>query len=533
MPITSGMQAIRRTRRMHSAIQCILSRRSRILHHRSALVMPLSTNRELTLQPLSALEEATTSSSSHYLATVVAAILAGVSLLSPLSSSSKCEEETGKKLRKCGEWCATAPGETPCRMDATIVPCKGDKYCQTTAGLWSLFALGPKTKPRPVSCELYKAGLVYPVGSVPCDPACWTPEFNPKRHPAPTGLGVFCRPGMCSPGAMPNPECGKGLGTLQCPCNWFGSECPNDWVPVRILEKSTFGGWQQITLQMDVDEWETVVQDYRPGSMVRLHHLKGGTLYEMACPVASYQTPGHLEILVAPPDPALHPQARHVAELLRRKVAVVDNLYVNPVISGFTNGRHTYLMNSIQHSNNKKVQDLVLLSTGTDIAAVLPTLEAVVARNKKNADHPVRVHLYHGVRNLQNLPYLDRLEELVQTGMVELTLIQSRPRGSNATNAIISTHPGVHAALHRGETVRRHAESTVILAQKKIYVQDIFQHDLQSKSLKNMAVVVSGRSELIDSVRNLLLLKCREECREEKENNQWMKERLFLNIRPR
>lgn len=52
----------------------------------------------------------------------------------------------------------------------------------------------------------------------------------------------------------------------------------------------------------------------------------------MACAVASCQTPGQLEILLAPPDPALHPQVRHVVELLQSKIAAVDNLCVNPVM---------------------------------------------------------------------------------------------------------------------------------------------------------------------------------------------------------
>jgi hypothetical protein len=278
---------------------------------------------------------------------------------------------------------------------------------------------------------------------------------------------------------------------------------------VRILEKSTFGGWQQITLQMDVDKWETVVQDFRPGSIVCLHHLRGDTLHKMACAVASHQTPGQLEILVAPPNPALHPQVRHVAELLRREITAVDNLCINPVISGFHNGTHTCLMDSIEQSNsngnNNKVQDLILLSTWTGVAAILPTLEAVMARNKKNADHPVQIHVHHGARDLHHSPCSDRLEELVQTGMVKLMLIQSCPCRSNATNVTILTHPGVHAALQQGEMVRRRVESTLVSAQKKMHVQDMFQRDLQSMSSQNMAVVVCGRAELIDGVRNLLL----------------------------
>jgi hypothetical protein len=150
-------------------------------------------NREFALEPLSALKKATTTSTSHcFLRTVVAAVLAGVSLPLAVSSSSKRDKETGKKNRHCGEWCAAVPGKTPCLMDALTVPCKG-KHCQTTAGLWSLFALGPKTKPRPVSCKLHKAGLAHPVGAGLCVlPACLTPKINPLRHPAPTGLGVFC-----------------------------------------------------------------------------------------------------------------------------------------------------------------------------------------------------------------------------------------------------------------------------------------------------------------------------------------------------
>lgn len=136
-------------------------------------------------------------------------------------------------MRMCGEWCAKVPYDTPCRLDQKYRPCR-DSWCQTKAGLWNAYILGPRNKLRPVSCDLYKLGAGYPLGATPCDASCLIPEVRKQRYPQPTGFGILCKPGTCIPGASPHHHktCpNAALGDLQCPCNWFGSECENDWLP--------------------------------------------------------------------------------------------------------------------------------------------------------------------------------------------------------------------------------------------------------------------------------------------------------------
>jgi hypothetical protein len=135
-----------------------------------------------------------------------------------LLSEEKSPNITTTSDRVCGKWCAHAatPADTPCIMNKQIIPCRGE-YCRTTAGLWSLFAMGSMKKKRVVPCELYAAGAGYPIGGVPCDPACLIDEIKAERYPAPTGYGVMCKPGTCIPAASSRSKCGEGLGLLQCP----------------------------------------------------------------------------------------------------------------------------------------------------------------------------------------------------------------------------------------------------------------------------------------------------------------------------
>eukprot|EP00581_Thalassiosira_minuscula_P001889 CAMPEP_0183747304 /NCGR_PEP_ID=MMETSP0737-20130205/67194_1 /TAXON_ID=385413 /ORGANISM="Thalassiosira miniscula, Strain CCMP1093" /LENGTH=516 /DNA_ID=CAMNT_0025983013 /DNA_START=766 /DNA_END=2313 /DNA_ORIENTATION=+ len=348
------------------------------------------------------------------------------SKIASCEESSKLESKPLDKIRTCGDWCATASDEsTPCLMDESKVPCR-DTYCTTTAGLWNLFVL-PRSQ-RPVSCDMYKAGIAYPVGAKPCDAACLIPEVWPERYPLPTGLGVFCRPGTCSPGATPDPKCPEKFGTLQCPCNWFGSECSDDRVPVTRVDRQWGGSGRgqrseeeqqllKVTLHVSEEQWKTVVRDWRPGGVVRLHYLptssssssssskKGDTtapaatdtthLYEMACALSAHDTIGQLQILVAPPDPSMRPEVRRVAELLRSFSSSSDDddnnniqqqghklsgLYVNPSISGFYNGRYEFLMDVLWNNDDpetrssssplssSKTQDLVFVSSGAGLA---------------------------------------------------------------------------------------------------------------------------------------------------------------------
>jgi hypothetical protein len=135
-----------------------------------------------------------------------------------LLSEEKTPNLTTTSDRVCGKWCAHAatPADTPCIMNKKIIPCRGE-WCRTTAGRWSLYAMGSMKKKRVVPCELYSAGVGYPIGGIPCDPACLIDEIKTERHPAPTGYGLLCKPGTCIPASSSRSKCGEGLGLLQCP----------------------------------------------------------------------------------------------------------------------------------------------------------------------------------------------------------------------------------------------------------------------------------------------------------------------------
>ena len=515
------------------------------------------------------------------------------------------------KTRMCADWCASVNDEsTPCRMDESIVPCKG-KHCQTTCGLWNLFVLPQKN--RPVTCEMYKSGLAYPIGAKPCDPKCLIPEVSPRRYPEPTGLGVFCRPNTCSPGATPNPKC-PNFGKLQCPCNWFGSECSDDWVPIQRLDRQWIGGEEgkegdggrllKVTLHLPTDQWKTLIKDWRPGGILRLHyspskkrrkehdanskkkqHAEDEThrLYEMSCAVASANTPGQLDILVAKPDPSMRPEVRKIAELLRSTSKSsssfhVQDLYANPSISGFFNTRYEYLLQVFdKHNNNRvltssspKINNLVFVSSGAGLAGVLPAVEAIVFnKDDRNKSHLASagdkedhgndivdtVHLFHQVCDYSQLPYKDRIERLLETGKVKLTLIETSPTSSrNNKISMPSSHiasgtehgcddgggcPLVIAALERGlkakEEVTMRLKSTngtrMTPTTKKVYVQDVFFHDIEHEdqhvSLASTAVVVCGHLQIMNDMQNKL-----SKSRQMKgiSLDDWMHERFFLNI---
>lgn len=327
-----------------------------------------------------------------------------------LSATARNNTTSMSNLRLCGRWCATAtdPETTPCRIDRRLMPCKG-RYCQTTAALWKMSMLGPPEERR-VSCDTYKAGMAYPKGGVPCDARCLVPEVNPRRYPLPTGVGVLCRPGTCRPAASPWHDARSDLGILQCPCNWFGSECTDTVQPLQRLRKTTIaagggGEGRLVRLQLWIrDPHNRILADDRPGSVVRLQHVvhndnrtsdnnmddKSSSapprplppqVFEMACAVAHRErqaddkTTTLVEVVLTQPSPDLHPHVRQLTERLRalpdgtHEIATATTssfssttgtaedpadflrkVYANPVISGFYNSHYQFLMDHL-HDN--------------------------------------------------------------------------------------------------------------------------------------------------------------------------------------
>ena len=400
------------------------------------------------------------------------------------------------------------------------MPCRG-QWCTTTCELWDLFVLGPDDKRRPVSCDMYKSGMAYPRGAQLCDESCLIPEIRSTRYPAPTGYGIMCRPHTCAPAATPLPHVGPALGELQCPCNWFGSECTNDWIPIQEIRKEQqrqYGPHLQfVTLKLDPNGWNTVIQDYRPGGVIRITQLDDkGIPQEMACALAGFDTPGELQLWMArPPDEdassSLRPEPRLVADRLWNLKASgpVSNLYVNPTISGFFNGKYQYLMEYLKE--HEEISHVVLLATGAGLGGALSAVEAIVAanNNKKNIScKPIQIYVYYGLRNLDHLPCRNRLEQLASTGAIQLTLVVSGDPENNIDGQMKNLSVELQTAVERGiasgklKPVKKMAD--FMSSSSRPYTQHVVGLDFSSKNgrlrgapLENTIFIDCGRVELL------------------------------------
>lgn len=435
-------------------------------------------------------------------------LLMGIGSAPQMEAASSESLSTEKQHPVCGQWCAS-PSNTnmKCNMDPEIIPCQRE-WCNTTCKLWDLFVLGPDDKRRPVSCNMYAAGSAYPRGAEICDKNCLIPEIRTDRYPAPTGYGIMCRPNTCAPAATPLVNVGVALGTLRCPCNWFGSECTNDWTPVqKVIKGKRWGALEFITLLLDKKDWKRVLEHYRPGGVIRIVHLDpNGTPQEMACALAGFETEGELTFLTSPPDPSLRPEPRQVAERLRamKTTSIVSNLYVNPSISGFFNGNYTYLLEFLRDNDN--ITRLVILSSGAGLGGALSAIDAVIRENRKRRN-PIEIHLYYGLRNLVHLPFRDRLEQLALSGVIQLTLVVTDcpDWDEQQLKNVPST---IRASVERGEAAGK-LTPTVEMEQflsnvSRPYTQHVVGLDLSSSggllknvSFKDTVFITCGRVEIL------------------------------------
>lgn len=466
--------------------------------------------------------------------------------MSVTSADDSSSTETSDDHPVCGQWCASHSIDktTKCRMDQSIMPCR-DPWCTTTCDLWNLFVLGDDDKRRPVSCALYASGMGYPRGAQVCNEDCLIPEIRKERYPAPAGYGIMCRPGTCAPAATPLKNVGKALGELQCPCNWFGSECTDNWIPVERVEKGEpIGLLEFVTLKLDVKSWKEVLEDYRPGGVVRIVHLDPNTNIpqEMACALAGgFETPGELTFLMAPPDQSLRPEPRQVADRIRamppNKSKPVSNLYVNPSISGFFNGNYDYLMDYIRKKQGTPIRRMIILSSGAGLGGALSAVDAVVrensANNKETGKPPIEIYLYYGLRNLEHLPYRERLEQLVASGDIRLTLVVS---GCPDISAQLkhAPSPEIEQAVQRGETSGKllpidSMKEFLSKQGSRPYTQHVVGLDLssqegllQSASFEETIFITCGRVEMLHDTGAIL--------RALSGNSELVSEHIFTNI---
>ena len=436
----------------------------------------------------------------------------------------------------CGEWCATAPNpsQQACRMDTRRVGCQGE-HCITTAALWKWFVLTPRhARPR-IPCQLYSDGKAYPVETEPCSIHCLIPEIRKERYPGPTGLGLLCQKNSCRPAAT---------GCLECPCNWFGSDCPDDWVPIRRIRRRRLADYlDHVTIGVDVDHWNAIVKNRLAGGVVRINTQDPATqeVYELVCAVAKCDIPGEIEFLVSQPDPSLRWEVRKIADLLRanelttttKKSAAPNDdgewstvkpdvpLFVNPIISAFYNQQYDYLMDTIHSAttgnqeavdNEEAVKQIVIVTTGSGLSGALSAIDML--RPLVGGDNGLRIHVYHGLRDVQHLPYRETLQELVQSNIIQLTLVTSNNNNNNRSGGE-DERDEIDRAVQRGTSIQKALQEEKN-KDHKIYVQHVMESDWRTATanqersndtllpLKNTGFVVCGHLPVMNETRAIV-----------------------------
>ena len=443
------------------------------------------------------------------------------------------QNTTTQQIPLCGEWCATAPNpnQQACRMDTRRVGCQGE-HCITTAALWTWFVLTPRhARPR-IPCQLYSDGKAYPVETEPCSIHCLIPEIRKERYPGPTGLGLLCQKNSCRPAAT---------GCLECPCNWFGSDCPDDWVPIRRIRRRRLADYlDHVTIGVDVDHWNAIVKNRLAGGVVRINTQDPATqeVYELACAVAKCDIPGEIEFLVSKPDPSLRWEVRKIADLLRANELTKQShgapkdgewspvkpdvpLFVNPIISAFYNQQYDYLMDTIKSAttenqeavdNEEAVKQIVIVTTGSGLSGALSAIDML--RPLVGGDNGLRIHVYHGLRDVQHLPYRETLEELVKSNVIQLTLVTSN-KSSGGKNESVSMRDEIDRAVQRGNRIQKALQEEKN-KDHKIYVQHVMESDWRTAGankersndsllpLKNTGFVVCGHLPVMNETRAIV-----------------------------
>lgn len=431
-------------------------------------------------------------------------------------------------IQQCGPWCAEEAPTTACRIDETIVRCQGDFYCTTTCALWNRLILqdpllgGQGTKKPSVTCAMFKRFDGFAGGSEmaePCDISCLLPEIRPGRYPAPTGLGLNCQKGTCLPVSSALADILPEVpAKLECPCNWFGSDCPDDWFPIKTIHHTAsfgsdpFNAVVATTLTLSKEDWRQVTAGHQPGGVIRLVHRDPDNwnhtnpehtrALEQPYALAFALEEGELQILTAPPDKSLHIQARSVAERVRSLPSgpiTGGNLYVNPTIAGFFNSQWNFLLPFLDETPG--IENVVLLSTGAGLSGTVSAVQTLLKRSTK-------IHLYHGVRRIQDLPFQDYLQEV--QSQIYLTVVESQPPADSNLGKYAS---GIASAVTRGREQRKLlagdslGAGTGMDSGGKLYVQDVVEGELSQGrlSFERSVFVACGRLALLEETKDMLV----------------------------
>lgn len=410
---------------------------------------------------------------------------------------------------------------------------------------------------RPLTCAQFIRGSAYPKGGMLCPDECLVAEIKANRYPAPTGLGLLCAPGTCDPAVQSRyrgtaKASELGLASLECPCNWFGSDCPDDWVQITaVLRKERLGDFETTVFAVSAEGWRKVMAQHRPGGVVRCQAPSasawGDRPLEAAWALANDAETGvvgELEVLTGPPEEHYH---RTVTELSFRVRAlpvgpIADGkgpMYINPSVSGFFNKQYIFLLDAL--AADATVEHVVMIATGTGLSGVRTAI-AKLLRDRPMSIRNLTVHLYYGLRDARHLPYRTLLASWASGGGLEMTVaISSKDQAANEAD-----EPGLAAAIERGAALKRLAKSEALhteggkalqaaLPSGKLYAQHLLGLDLaagplarRGATLANSAVVICGRVELLLDAEAILGMAC--EGRATAGCGELMKQRVFMNI---
>eukprot|EP00747_Dinoflagellata_sp_TGD_P194630 gnl/TRDRNA2_/TRDRNA2_62279_c0_seq2.p1 gnl/TRDRNA2_/TRDRNA2_62279_c0~~gnl/TRDRNA2_/TRDRNA2_62279_c0_seq2.p1 ORF type:complete len:428 (-),score=65.90 gnl/TRDRNA2_/TRDRNA2_62279_c0_seq2:453-1736(-) len=351
--------------------------------------------------------------------------------------------ETGRgagtsAVPKCGPWCAGTEldANTPCSIDTELMPCAGEYWCTSTCTLWNTSILqAATTTTRPLTCEQFIRTSAYPKGGEVCKEECLLAELRPNRYPAPTGLGFLCAPGTCDPAVQNRynntfKASELGLAVLECPCNWFGADCTDDWVEIiEVLRKERLGDFETSVFKVSDEDWHKVMKDHRPGGVVRVQAPStsawGNRPLEQPYALANDKESGvvgEIEVLTGPPETAYFSTVTQMAFRVRTlPVGPINDgkgkLFINPSVAGFFNKHYMFLMDAL--AADPSVEHVVMIATGAGLSGVRTAIAKLLREGGR------KLHLFYGLRDVRHLPYRELLAGWATEKGLALTLVIS------------------------------------------------------------------------------------------------------------
>lgn len=266
-----------------------------------------------------------------------------------------------------------------------------------------------------------------------------------------------------------------------------------------------------------------MMRDHRPGGVVRVQAPSksawGDRPLEQPYALANDKETGvvgELEVLTGPPEKHYFSTVVEMALRVRALPVgpIVDGkgkLFINPSVAGFFNKHYQFLMDAL--SKDASVEHVVMIATGAGLSGVRTAIAKLLRVGGR------KLHLFYGVRDVHHLPYRELLAGWVSKSGLSLTLAIS----SSDRLARTAAEPPIVKAIVIGDELRKMKnrgaaagipeEMRTMMPESptKLYAQhtlglSLAIGDLNSASatLKNTAVVICGRNELLLEVEAIL-----------------------------